>query len=51
VLRVAALCDSTRTLASELIGRNIRVNAETPLFGKLGLPEANPQQLGWGCLR
>ena len=47
----AALRNFTRTLASELIGRNIRVNAvspgviETPLFGKLGLPEANAQEL------
>jgi NAD(P)-dependent dehydrogenase (short-subunit alcohol dehydrogenase family) len=46
----AALRNLTRTLASELIGRNIRVNAvspggiETPLFGKLGLPEANAQE-------
>jgi NAD(P)-dependent dehydrogenase (short-subunit alcohol dehydrogenase family) len=37
----------TRTLASELINRNIRVNAvspgviETALFGKLGLGEAD----------
>src|SRR5215471_8031125 len=42
----AALRNFARTLAAELIGRNIRVNAvspgviETPLFGKLGLPEA-----------
>jgi NAD(P)-dependent dehydrogenase (short-subunit alcohol dehydrogenase family) len=48
----AALRNFTRTLASELIGRNIRVNAvspgviETPLFGKLGLPEASVQELG-----
>jgi NAD(P)-dependent dehydrogenase (short-subunit alcohol dehydrogenase family) len=47
----AALRNFTRTLASELIGRNIRVNAvspgviETPLFEKLGLPEANAQEL------
>jgi NAD(P)-dependent dehydrogenase (short-subunit alcohol dehydrogenase family) len=47
----AALRNLTRTLASELINRNIRVNAvspgviETPLFGKLGLGEADAQQL------
>lgn len=40
----AALRSLTRTLASELLPRNIRVNAispgviATPLFGKLGLP-------------
>jgi NAD(P)-dependent dehydrogenase (short-subunit alcohol dehydrogenase family) len=48
----AALRNLTRTLASELIGRSIRVNAvrpdviETPLFGKLGLSEAQVQELG-----
>jgi len=48
----AALRNLTRTLASELIRRNIRVNAvspgviETPLFGKLGLPEADARELG-----
>jgi NAD(P)-dependent dehydrogenase (short-subunit alcohol dehydrogenase family) len=48
----AALRNFTRTLASELIGRNIRVNAvspgviATPLFGKLGLSEANANELG-----
>ena len=47
----AALRNFTRTLASELINRNIRVSAvspgviETPLFGKLGLGEADAQQL------
>jgi NAD(P)-dependent dehydrogenase (short-subunit alcohol dehydrogenase family) len=47
----AALRNFARTLASELINRNIRVNAvspgviETPLFGKLGLGEADAQQL------
>jgi NAD(P)-dependent dehydrogenase (short-subunit alcohol dehydrogenase family) len=40
-----------RTLASELISRNIRVDAvspgviETPLFSKLGLGEADARQL------
>jgi NAD(P)-dependent dehydrogenase (short-subunit alcohol dehydrogenase family) len=53
----AALRNLTRTLASELIGRNIRVNAvspgviETPLFGKLGLPEANAQELAQALLQ
>ena len=52
----AALRNFTRTLASELIGRNIRVNAvspgviATPLFGKLGLSEANAEQLGKALL-
>jgi NAD(P)-dependent dehydrogenase (short-subunit alcohol dehydrogenase family) len=53
----AALRNFTRTLAAELIGRNIRVNAvspgviETPLFGKLGLPEAHAQELGQALLQ
>ena len=53
----AALRNFTRTLASELINRNIRVNAvspgviETPLFGKLGLGEADAQQLGHTLLQ
>jgi NAD(P)-dependent dehydrogenase (short-subunit alcohol dehydrogenase family) len=53
----AALRNLTRTLASELIGRNIRVNAvspgviETPLFAKLGLSEANAQELGQALLQ
>jgi NAD(P)-dependent dehydrogenase (short-subunit alcohol dehydrogenase family) len=48
----AALRSFTRTLASELIGRNIRVNAvspgviESPLFSKLGLSDAGVQELG-----
>lgn len=52
----AALRNFTRTLTSELIGRNIRVNAvspgviETPLFGQLGLAEANVQELGQALL-
>ena len=42
----AALLSLARTLSGELISRGIRVNAvspgpvETPLYGKLGLPEA-----------
>ena len=47
----AALRNLTRTLASEMIGRNIRVNAvspgviESPLFSKLGLSEDGLQEL------
>jgi NAD(P)-dependent dehydrogenase (short-subunit alcohol dehydrogenase family) len=53
----AALRNLTRTLASELIGRNIRVNAvspgviETPIFGKLGLSVADVQELGTALLQ
>ena len=53
----AALRSFVRTLASELIDRKIRVNAvspgviETPLFGKLGIPEANVQELGKALLQ
>jgi NAD(P)-dependent dehydrogenase (short-subunit alcohol dehydrogenase family) len=53
----AALRNLTRTLASELIGRNIRVNAvspgviETPLFGKLGIPGADVEALGKALLQ
>ena len=42
----AALVSLIRTLSGELVGRGIRVNAispgpiSTPLFGKLGLPQA-----------
>ena len=52
----AALRNFVRTLASELLPRKIRVNAvspgvvETPLFGKLGLPEAEVQTLGKALL-
>jgi NAD(P)-dependent dehydrogenase (short-subunit alcohol dehydrogenase family) len=47
----AALRNFARTIASELISRNIRVNTvcpgviETPLFGKLGLGESDAQHL------
>jgi NAD(P)-dependent dehydrogenase (short-subunit alcohol dehydrogenase family) len=53
----AALRSLTRTLATELLPRNIRVNAvspgviESPLFGKLGLPEAAVQELGNSLLQ
>jgi NAD(P)-dependent dehydrogenase (short-subunit alcohol dehydrogenase family) len=53
----AALRNLARTLASELISRNIRVNAvspgviETPLFGKLGIPDADAQELGKALLQ
>jgi NAD(P)-dependent dehydrogenase (short-subunit alcohol dehydrogenase family) len=53
----AALRNLTRTLASELIARNIRVNAvspgviETPLLGKLGLSEADARDLGKALLQ
>jgi NAD(P)-dependent dehydrogenase (short-subunit alcohol dehydrogenase family) len=53
----AALRNLTRTLASELIDRNIRVNAvspgviESPLFGKLGLSESGVQELGKALLQ
>ncbi len=53
----AALRSLTRTLATELLPRNIRVNAvspgviESPLFGKLGLPEETVQELGNSLLQ
>jgi NAD(P)-dependent dehydrogenase (short-subunit alcohol dehydrogenase family) len=52
----AAVRSLVRTLASELVNRNIRVNSispgviETPLFGKLGLSEAAVQELGASLL-
>ncbi|MCP6760428.1 MAG: glucose 1-dehydrogenase [Fischerella sp. CENA71] len=53
----AALRSLTRTLATELLPRKIRVNAvspgviETPLFGKLGLPEEAVQEMGKSLLQ
>lgn len=53
----AALRNFTRTLAAELVARDIRVNAvspgviETPLFGKLGLSENVAQELGASLLQ
>lgn len=53
----AALRNLTRTLASEMVGRNIRVNAvspgviETPLLGKLGLSETDARELGNALLQ
>ena len=53
----AALRSLTRTLATELLPRNIRVNAvspgvtETPLFNKLGLLEETVQELGKNLLQ
>lgn len=45
----AALISLARTLSAELVSRGVRVNAvspgpiATPLFGRLGLPEADLQ--------
>ena len=53
----AALRSLTRTLATELLPRNFRVNAvspgvtETPLFNKLGLLEETVQELGKNLLQ
>lgn len=53
----AALRNLTRTLASEMVGRNILVNAvspgviETPLLGKLGLSETDARELGNALLQ
>jgi NAD(P)-dependent dehydrogenase (short-subunit alcohol dehydrogenase family) len=52
----AALRSLTRTLATELLPRNIRVNAvspgviATPLFDKLGLPKETVDAIGAGLL-
>lgn len=50
----AALLSMTKTLSGELIGRGIRVNAvspgpiSTPLYGKLGLSEADTKAMAAG---
>jgi len=52
----AALISLARTLAIELAGRKIRVNVvspgpiATPIFGKLGLPQAAVEQMAAGIL-
>jgi NAD(P)-dependent dehydrogenase (short-subunit alcohol dehydrogenase family) len=52
----AALRSFTRTLAAELVGRKIRVNAiapgpiATPIYGRLGIPAEAVQQLADGIL-
>ncbi len=52
----AALRSFTRTLAAELVGRRIRVNAvapgpiSTPIYGRLGIPAEAVQQLADGIL-
>ena len=52
----AALSSLIRTLSAELLERKIRVNAvspgpvETPIFGKLGVDEAQTQEMAAGIL-
>ena len=52
----AALSSLIRTLSAELLERKIRVNAvspgpvETPIFGKLGMDEAQTQEMAAGIL-
>ncbi len=55
-LTKAALINLAKTLAVELAGKKIRVNVvspgpiATPIFGKMGLPEAAVQELGGAIL-
>jgi NAD(P)-dependent dehydrogenase (short-subunit alcohol dehydrogenase family) len=55
-LTKAALINLAKTLAVELAGKKIRVNVvspgpiSTPIFGKMGLPEAAVQELGGAIL-
>ena len=50
----AAVISMARTLSGELVGRGIRVNAvspgpiNTPIFGKMGLPEDQLQEMATG---
>lgn len=52
----AAVKSLAQTLSAELVGKGIRVNAispgpvETPIFGKMGLPEAELQQMAQGIV-
>ena len=52
----AAVKSLTQTLAAELVGRKIRVNAispgpvETPIFGKMGMTEKQMQQMAQAIL-
>ncbi len=53
----AAVRSLARTLASELIARRIRVNVlspgpiETPIFGRLGMPEAEAKAMAEGIVQ